>query len=128
MKNYNFANSIIFCLYKYYKNDLYQARIAFCIFLLLFFYPILFYLNKLIDLGVTKFMLKLNLLTSLFFITGPLFIIVFLCTIKKDEIKLINEDEGEKFRKAGKNNILLLLSIILIMWVSRIVLYIIFKN
>jgi hypothetical protein len=128
MKTSSFINSIIYFLYKYYKNDLYHARIAFCTFMLLFFYPILFYLNRVIDLGITKFMLKLNLFTSLIFITGPLFVLVLLFTIKKDEIESINEEDGKAFNIKGKKNFLILSIVIFIIWLVRMIAFAVYKN
>jgi len=128
MKKDNFINSIIFCLYKYYDNDLFKTRIAFCTYLLLFFYPIIFYIDKTFKLGITIFMMKLNFLTSLLFIAGPLFFIVLFSTINKTEIELIKDNEAEILRKRGKNNFIILLAIILFMWTYRIIEYLLYKN
>lgn len=128
MKKDNFINSIIFCLYKYYDNDLFKTRIAFCTYLLLFFYPIIFYIDKTFRLGITIFMMKLNFLTSLLFIAGPLFFIVLFSTINKTEIELIKDNEAEILRKRGKNNFLIILAIILFMWTFRIIEYLLYKT
>ena len=128
MKKDNFINSIIFCLYKYYDNDLFKTRIAFCTYLLLFFYPIIFYIDKTFKLGITIFMMKINFLTSLLFIAGPLFFIVLFSTINKTEIELIKDNEAEILRKRGKNNFIILLAIILFMWTYRIIEYLLYKN
>lgn len=123
MKKYNFSNAIIYCLYKYYKKDLFQARIAFCIYTFLFLGPLMFLLDKLMNFGIFNSVSKLNYFEFFIFISIPLFIIVRWLTLKNDEIEKITEEEGEKLRKRGKKYILLLLFISVVMITIRIIIF-----
>ena len=123
MKKLNFSDAIIYCLYKYYKKDLFQARIAFSIYTILFLGPLIFVLDKLLNLGIFNSVSKLNYFEFFIFISIPIFIIVQWLTLKNDEIEKISEEEGEKLRKRGKKYILTFLFISVVMITIRIIIY-----
>ncbi len=127
MRKMNFINEMIYCLYKHYKNDLFQAKIVFSSILLLFFIPILYLIDKLLKLGIFKFSERPKLFINFSYIAIPFLIIVFLLTIKSNEIEEIKESEGEIFRKDGKTYLIIFLLITLIMWAARIFLFINYK-
>jgi len=128
MRKMNFINEMIYCLYKHYKKDLFQAKMFFSLCVFLFFYPIAFFIGKFLKLDFTSQTYKPNYFTTLIYIAIPLFIVVKFLTINKDEIENISEDEEEIFRKDGKKYLFIFLSLAFIMWAIRGIIYAIYKT
>ncbi len=120
----NFIDKMIFCLYRYYKKDLFQAKMVFSIYIFLFFIPILFFIDKILGLGIFNPTNKPNYFTTLIYIAIPLLIIVQVLTVKGYEIEEITDEEGKILRKNGKKYLIIFLLTTLIMWAIRIFLVI----
>lgn len=127
MRKMNLIDKVIYCLYRYYKKDLFQAKMQFSLYLILFLFPISFFIDKLLGSDVFTLSDRLNYFSIMIYVAIPVFLIVQILTIKKNEIEKITDEEGEILRKDGKRYIIFFLLIVLVLWAARIFLFLRYK-
>lgn len=122
-----FINSIFYFWLAYFKtgNDLpfyiFSANVVLCVFLIAFIAPIIYYVDYILNFKIIETILSINKWVASAMICLPIYLIVSVLTSNAKNIDELTEESFVQLRDKGKKNNLVVLSIIISMWLVRLI-------
>jgi hypothetical protein len=124
----NIINSIIVFLYYYYKSKessipIFRARASFILLIDLLLIPLFFYLEGLFKIQFLNLISNLNPAIVFIIFIAPQIIIIYLFSIKEQQLTSFTEEEIMLFKQKGRKYLFIIVLSIIIIWLTRILTY-----